>query len=98
MYPIVIASGWSLISTNEKPYRTIFSLALIGFLLCVYKYGLEMNIRSSGESFVCTGSASDCGVANPLYFGFISLALLGALANSILIFLTYHLKKINQTL
>lgn len=96
MYPIVIASGWSLMSTQEKPYRTIWTLAVIWLWLCLYKYGLEMNIRSSGESFVCLGSASDCGVANPLYFWFVSLALLWALANAVMIVLTYRLQKTVQ--
>ena len=76
MYPIVVASAWSIFSHGEKPHKTITTLAAIGLVLCIYKYALEMGVRSGGESLVCIGSAADCTTAKPLYGGFISLALL----------------------
>jgi hypothetical protein len=93
MYPILIASGRSLLSDTEKPYKTIFTLAIIWLALCIYKYGLEMHTRSSGEEFLCTGSASECAVAKPLYLWYISLALMGAVVNSIIAYLSYCLFK-----
>ena len=86
MYPLWIASAFALLHAEEKPYRTMMTLACIGLWLCIYKYALEMGWWSDWPNFICNGSQAECDVANPLYMWYISLASLGIVINMIVIY------------
>lgn len=93
-YPLVVISLVWIIRKHPHVVHSIFRLSLICFGFCVYKYGLEMHWRvNGGNPFLCVTWSVDCAEAKPLYFGFITLALMGVFTNSIIMVLCYLVDK-----
>ena len=74
--------------------HSIFWLSLICLGFCVYKYGLEMHWWiGGGNPFLCVTGSVDCAEAKPLYFGFITLSLLGIVSNGLIVGLSHWVDK-----
>lgn len=89
-YPTVVVSLIGLIYHDRNVARSILALSGICLLFCVYKFGLEMRWWSNGTNpFLCVTGTVDCAEAKPVYAGFITLSLMGAVVNAIIIYFSY---------
>lgn len=85
-YPAVLISAIGLIRKDAGSIYSLIWLAVLSLLFCAYKYALEMWLLfNGGDSFLCTNSSVDCAEAKPIYFGFITLALMGLVVNVLMI-------------
>lgn len=93
-YPLVVVSLAWILRKMPHVVHSIFWLSLICFGFCLYKYWLEMHRWvSGGNPFLCVTGSVDCAEAKPLYFGFISLSMLGIVSNAIILWLSHRVDK-----
>ena len=93
-YPTVFISAVGLYTEDKNVAKSNSILAFIAILFCVYKYGLEMGMRTGGNnSFICVTGATDCSEAKPLYWGFLSLSAMWAIVNGSIIYCSSRILK-----
>ena len=51
---------------------------------------------NGGDSFLCTNSSVDCADAKPMYFGFVTLALMGFVVDIVIIICGYLFLRENK--
>lgn len=89
-YPTVILSLIGIAYNDKYVARSIAALAFVCLIFCMYKFGLEMRRWSNGTNpFLCVSWAVDCAEAKPEYAGFITLSLMWAVVNAIIIVLSH---------
>lgn len=86
-YPIVLLSAVGLLFNDKSAGRYIFSLAFVCLFFCIYKFGLEMKWWSDWSNpFLCVTWTADCAEAKPVYGWFITLSLMGIIANFVFLY------------
>ncbi|MFA7284806.1 MAG: hypothetical protein WC004_03205 [Candidatus Absconditabacterales bacterium] len=96
-YPAVLVSAVGIVRKDVGSIYSLIRLAILSLLFCAYKYALEMGLLlNTGDSFLCTNSSVDCADAKPIYFGFITLALMGLVVNVIVIICGYLFLRDNK--
>lgn len=89
-YPTVILSLIGIVYNDKNVARSIAALALVCRVFCVYKFGLEMRRWSDGTNpFLCVSWVADCAEAKPVYAGFITLSLMWAVVNLLIMYCSY---------
>lgn len=83
MFPLPIITGIALWQRDEKIWHTILIMALIGFWFAFYKYGMQY--RWFGNVLCDWRATTPCSGKDVEYFWFISMAMLGMVAFSIMI-------------
>lgn len=91
LFPLVILLGIGVYKNEKIIANYTFPIAVIGALLALYQYGLQM-IPSLKVLNTC-GTGPKCSDIHFALFGFITLPLLSFIAFIILAFLLYLTKK-----
>jgi disulfide bond formation protein DsbB len=92
MYPSAVLFGVAVWKNDKNVWQYIMPLSIIGFLVALYHYLLQLN----PTILPCTDEIANCALREFNLFGFITIPLLSMLAFGSLIILAYLGKKYSK--
>lgn len=93
LFPIVIMSIVALLRRDRQIRVTMLPFSVLGFIVALYSYGLEMHRRTQVGQLCGINAGVNCGEAPLMYGGRITLSLAGMVTFAI-IFLSCRAMKI----
>lgn len=76
MYPVAVISGLALFFADKKIYRYILVLAVIGALIAIYHYVIQM----APGLIQCSDEIASCSAKQFAHFGFITIPFMTLVA------------------
>ena len=89
MYPQVILLGIASIKNDFGVKKYVLRLSVIGLLIAIYHYVLQM----SPIPLPCSDEVANCALKQVSYFGYITIPLMAATAFAMIIVLMLQIKK-----
>ncbi len=89
MYPQVLLLGIAAVKNDFSVRKYILSLSLIGLVIAVYHYILQM----SPFPLPCSDELANCALKQVAFFGYITIPLMSATAFTLIILFMFILRK-----